>query len=252
MATKKQFIVIGAGHPRNGTLSTKSALEIILPGKCYHMETAVMYHQKEWKSILNDDMSDEEFKNFFLSNGYVAGVDSPVSLFYERMMKVFPNAKVLLNVREPRLWERSMNETIVKVVTGTFKFPEDVFEMLGLFKSYLFHAKMFVRTFLQNDRFREMFESVKSGNGVAYYNNWVGEVKRSVPEEKLLVFSVKEGWEPLCKFLDVPVPEQPFPHANDTATFKARFAVNHRRSVLLLYELITIPIGLFLFYKSFM
>ncbi|XP_057316147.1 uncharacterized protein LOC130657194 [Hydractinia symbiolongicarpus] len=249
MISTNKFILIGVGLPRNGTYSTKTALEIILPGKCHHMESTVLHHQKEWKRILNDDMSDEEFKNFFLSNGYVAGVDTPMNLFYERMMKVFPNAKVLLNVREPRSWERSMNETIVKGVTNRFEFPEDLFEMLGLFKSYLFHSKNLFGALFRNDRFREMFESVKGGNGVAYYNNWVEEVKRNVPEEKLLVFSVKEGWEPLCKFLDVPVPEQPFPHVNDTATFKARVGVNHRRSMILLYELVSIPIALYMFYN---
>ena len=55
---------------------------------------------------------------------------------------------------------------------------------------------------------------------MAYFNNWVEEVKRTVPKEKLLVFSVKEGWEPLCKFLNVPVPEEPFPKTNDSAAFK--------------------------------
>lgn len=41
-----------------------------------------------------------------------------------------------------------------------------------------------------------------------------------VPPEKLLVFEVKQGWEPLCKFLGKPVPDQPFPHVNDTQGFK--------------------------------
>lgn len=42
---------------------------------------------------------------------------------------------------------------------------------------------------------------------------------QSVPPEKLLVFEPKQGWEPLCKFLNRPVPDQPFPHVNDTASF---------------------------------
>jgi hypothetical protein len=42
-------------------------------------------------------------------------------------------------------------------------------------------------------------------------------VKRRVPQERLLVYEVKEGWGPLCEFLGVPVPDEPFPRLNDTA-----------------------------------
>ncbi len=52
------------------------------------------------------------------------------------------------------------------------------------------------------------------------YYEWVASVKRTVPPERLLVFDVKEGWEPLCKFLDVPVPDEPFPRVNDKAKMK--------------------------------
>jgi len=52
---------------------------------------------------------------------------------------------------------------------------------------------------------------------VKVYNNWVCEIKATIPEEQLLIFNVKEGWEPLCKFLDVPIPDVPFPRTNDRA-----------------------------------
>jgi hypothetical protein len=44
-------------------------------------------------------------------------------------------------------------------------------------------------------------------------------VKAAIPAERLLVWDVTEGWEPLCTFLDVPVPGEPLPHANDRDTF---------------------------------
>lgn len=249
MSTRNKFIVIGAGLSRSGTHSTKTALEIILHGKCHHMQMAVPYHQKEWKRIVNNDMTDEEFKDFFLSNGYVATVDVPANLFYQRLMKVFPDAKVLLNVRDPESWERSINKTILPYVVRSFQFPDDIFEMLGLFKSYLFNVKKFVAFLFRHDRFRVMIESLNAGNGVEYYNNWVEDVKQNVPKEKLLVYNVKEGWGPLCSFLEVPVPNQPFPHTNDFQSFQSRYAVNHRRAMLLLYEVITIPIAFCIFYK---
>ena len=58
-------------------------------------------------------------------------------------------------------------------------------------------------------------------NRVQYYEDWVAYVKRTVPEDRLLVFNVKEGWEPLCKFLDLPIPDQPFPRTNDTNFIKS-------------------------------
>lgn len=55
---------------------------------------------------------------------------------------------------------------------------------------------------------------------VEFYNRWVEDVKKTVPADKLLVFNVKQGWEPLCKFLGLPIPSNPFPHHNETAEFK--------------------------------
>ena len=55
------------------------------------------------------------------------------------------------------------------------------------------------------------------------YLDWIEYVKSSVPPEKLLIFNVKQGWEPLCKFLNVKVPETPMPRVNDTAEFHKRF-----------------------------
>ena len=73
-----------------------------------------------------------------------------------------------------------------------------------------------------------MFDAISEGKeaSVAYFNNWVEEVKRTVPKEKLLIFSVKEGWGPLCKFLDAPIPEVPFPNTNDSAQMKKYVKLN--------------------------
>jgi hypothetical protein len=51
-------------------------------------------------------------------------------------------------------------------------------------------------------------------------NRWNEEVKSTVPADRLLVWDPKEGWEPLCEFLGVGVPDEPLPHLNDTASFK--------------------------------
>ena len=59
---------------------------------------------------------------------------------------------------------------------------------------------------------------------VAFFNKWVADVKAHVPEDRLLVFEAKQGWEPLCNFLGVPVPEGPYPRLNDTQALLAEGA----------------------------
>jgi hypothetical protein len=55
---------------------------------------------------------------------------------------------------------------------------------------------------------------------VKFYNQWLEEVKQTVPKDRLLIFNVKQGWKPLCEFLEVPIPENPFPHENEKKVFR--------------------------------
>jgi hypothetical protein len=49
-------------------------------------------------------------------------------------------------------------------------------------------------------------------------------VKEAVPADQLLIYQVKDGWGPLCAFLDVPVPPDLFPRTNDRSEFWNRVA----------------------------
>ena len=81
---------------------------------------------------------------------------------------------------------------------------------------YLNHNLQFCKNF------PGLFDAIDDGKeaSIKFYNDWVADVKESVSKEKLLIFNVKEGWKPLCDFLDVPIPDQPFPHANDSKVMK--------------------------------
>ena len=68
---------------------------------------------------------------------------------------------------------------------------------------------------------------------VRFFNEWVEQVKAEIPAERLLVFEVKQGWGPLCRFLGVPEPQEPFPNMNDTAEQLQRLRAMKRISVLL-------------------
>ena len=73
--------------------------------------------------------------------------------------------------------------------------------------------------------FLGLYDAIEEGeqSSVEYFNKWMEEVKGVVPEEKLLIFDVRQGWQPLCQFLDVPVPNHDFPNTNDSKMMKKRF-----------------------------
>lgn len=62
-------------------------------------------------------------------------------------------------------------------------------------------------------------------SAVKFFNQWVDDVKENVPEDRLLIHEAREGWGPLCKFLDVPVPTNPYPRVNDTKIMKTRITI---------------------------
>ena len=91
----------------------------------------------------------------------------------------------------------------------------------GFFKRFSWSSKILKISYKKSGLFDVMDEGKEAS--VEYYNSWVEEVKKTVPEDRLLVFSVKEGWEPLCKFLGMPIPDEPFPHVNDKKGMKEMF-----------------------------
>jgi len=163
----------------------------------------------DWKTILHD---------------YRGGVDYPVSFYYKEIMEVFPKGKVLLNVRDPVKWYESVKNSILQIHLSANSFPCYWFMLLiGKWDSV-----ELVRSFSSSvpscsTMGLGMFGAVEESQetAVKFYHDHVEEVKSHVPPEKLLVWEVKEGWGPLCKFLDVPEPSTPFPRVNDTAEILA-------------------------------
>ncbi|KZT50500.1 hypothetical protein CALCODRAFT_184575 [Calocera cornea HHB12733] len=118
-----------------------------------------------------------------------------------------PKAKVILSLRDsPDAWWKSFENTLGRMQTLSFL----------LTTLPLPSIRLLIRTgytFGQH-RLDKLYGGPLDPDGYNRHNDWVRSV---VPREELLEFNVKEGWEPLCKFLDVPVPHIPFPHTNDTA-----------------------------------
>jgi len=186
-----------------------------------------------WNSAMEGKISTKQWVHFLEGRGYRGGVDFPTSAFYKDIMEAYPNAKIILTVRDPKKWYWSVKNTIFIVSHLNRSFPTNLFLTIIGKKKWSDFADRLSRM-PTNGIDHGKFDSIKKGEDAAviFFNKWTDQVKKNVPEDKLLIFDVKEGWDPLCKFLDVPVPSnQPFPWENDTASIQKFF----RRIILLSY-----------------
>jgi hypothetical protein len=203
--------VIGAGFGRTGTTSIKAALEELGFGKCYHMIEVLTHpaHVRVWSDALAGQPVDWQT---FLAH-YGAIVDWPGCTFYQALMAVYPEAKVLLTVRDPEAWYESTRKTIYQLPRSP------VMRALRLFVP---HFRRFFRMneqFIWQGTFGGKFEDRQQA--MAIFQTHIEAVKQAIPADRLLVYDVRDGWRPLCTFLDVPVPQgKPFPRLNDTATMR--------------------------------
>lgn len=209
--------VIGAGFGRTGTLSLKTALEQLGFTGCYHMYEVMAHleHAPVWTAASRGE--DVDFDTLLI--GYRATVDWPACVFWRELMAVFPDAKVLLSVRPPERWFSSFRNTIYEVMSRPR--PEGV-ELPPEFEGLMTMADEVVRDRSFGPRFTDLDDAAI----IAAYEAHNQEVRDGVPADRLLEFDVAQGWAPLCAFLGVAVPDDPFPNVNDTATFRQMFGLD--------------------------
>ena len=228
--------VFGAGFGRTGTMSLKFALEKLRIGPCYHMREVVSRpsHIKLWY-----DISRGEHPNWNrLFSGFNSAVDFPVCLFYKQLINKFPDAKFILTLRDFDTWYISTANTIYKVPTILPDWFERVVYPIRMFivmQVNLIWVGLFKNNF--SDR-----ESTK----LVYYEH-IESVKKIIPADKLLIYNVIEGWEPLCEFLNVDVPDIPFPKVNDTAEMLRNFAIIKMLPYVFILSIATISVILFIY-----
>lgn len=199
--------VIGPGFGRTGTNSLRLALERLGFGPCHHMfevrdnpeqlpawEAAARGEQVSWDGIFS---------------GYRAQVDWPGAAYWRNLAQHYPDAKVILSVRDPHAWFDSIQATIGPFMTTMRGQHDDahmnaISEMCGKFiVEDIFDGRL-------NDR----------DHAIDVFNAHTKEVKDTIPSERLLVYETGSGWGPLCDFLGVPKPQEPYPLTNSTADFK--------------------------------
>jgi hypothetical protein len=193
--------VVGAGLGRTGTNSLKVALERLLGAPCYHMIEVFTHreHIPDWHAAARGQMPD--WHELFA--GFAAAVDWPAAAFWPELSAAFPDALVLLSVREPQSWWQSASETIFPAVR----------EQMGTAWRAMIDALFAARfTTAIDDR----------AAAIAAFERHNARVRASVPVHRLLEWRAADGWEPLCAALGLPVPNEPFPHTNTRADWQAR------------------------------
>jgi hypothetical protein len=207
--------LIGAGLPRTATTTQMIALEMLgLP--CYHMRDMMAdlaTSVPQWRQALEGNGQWDE-----IFEGKESIVDWPGSYHWRELMDVYPDAKVLLSVRSADSWVNSMENTIKAIWFGDgvmHHLAQARYRIDPVFAAWL--DVMF-------DMWKEAGIMVGTKGDpermAAEMEEWNQRVIDTVPAERLLVWDPKDGWEPVCEFLDVDVPDVPLPHVNDTENFQ--------------------------------
>jgi sulfotransferase family protein len=231
--------VIGAGFGRTGTLSLKVALEELGLGPCYHMSETFQHpeHVPIWESAARGERVDWEL----LFGGYRSTVDWPGAAFYEQLMQAYPDARVILTVRDPDRWYDSARATIYGIGRAAafplFRLLAPALPPIGRFLGVqpMIDAVVWQGTF--TGRFEDRAYAVRT------FLEWNARVGERVPADRLLVYEVSEGWGPLCRFLEMPVPDTPFPHLNDAETFRRRIRRMQAVSIAVTAVLAAAPVA---------
>jgi hypothetical protein len=206
--------LIGAGLPRTATLSQKVAMEMLGLEPCYHMVSvfADLSEAPRWREALDGTLHPGE-----ILTDCPATVDWPGSYYYKELIEHFPDAKVLLSVRDGDAWARSMRETIWECLYGD--------GLVGLMTA----ARQRIDPLWDGctEMLKEMWTRSGLMNGEATTDEGMAramerynaEVQDVVPSDRLLVWTPTDGWEPICEFLELEIPDAPFPRIHDTKAF---------------------------------
>ncbi|MCB0461256.1 MAG: sulfotransferase [Flavobacteriaceae bacterium] len=209
--------IIGAGFPRTGTTTLKKALETLGYKDTYHFKDLIANPKKlkHWKEL--EENGNTNFEQLF--DGFQATVDFPGYPYYKILMEKYPDAKVILTKRDVDKWYESTLKTVWKAG------PQTVLAKIVLLSKMIFNTSLretflcikFMRKTYLKKQFSNNFASKAHAKEVFFKH--IENVKKHVPENKLLIYDVSEGWQPLCDFLGKPIPDETFPHLNKKENF---------------------------------
>jgi hypothetical protein len=220
--------VTGVGFARTGTTSLRSALGILGLGPCYHMFDVLGEPRRirQWLAVARG--AEPDWEQVF--DGYRSAVDWPVAAYWRELAAAYPEAKLILTVRDPDSWYDSVSKTIFKPRIDP---PRG---LAGLGSRLAETVSPDVRAFLAMTREtveRPIFDDrlADRAHMTSVFTRHVEEVRAAFPADRLLTFRAADGWAPLCEFLGTPVPDQPYPRDNSSADFGKATAPHFARLV---------------------
>jgi len=201
--------VIGAGFGRTGTTSLREALETLGFVKCHHMIEVIRNREQTdgWLAVATEGSVDWDK----LFAGYRASVDFPSCVFYRELIKHYPDAKVILSVRDADSWYKSASETIYALSKAVPRW------LVWIFPRMRVQARM-INILIWDGIFQGRFEDPDFAKEV--FRKHIEDVKSIVSPERLLVYEITGGWGPLCRFLGVEEPAERFPRTNESKEMK--------------------------------
>jgi len=195
--------VIGVGVGRTGTYSLKLAINELGFGPCHHMEE-VLHNMSVQVPLWADVVAgNPDWAKVYA--GYSSAVDWPTACFFHELAAEFPSAKFVLTHRSPERWANSFGATIYELLAGKDQAPPEMHDWLEMASNVI-----------SKSGFSPGLDREGLANAFIAHNE---AVKAAIPADQLLEFEVKDGWEPLCSFLEVPVPNGDFPRTNDRGEF---------------------------------
>ncbi|KAG9783050.1 hypothetical protein KCU88_g3151, partial [Aureobasidium melanogenum] len=234
----KTLKVIGAGLSRTGTTSFGAACSYLLDGPCYHGGTQLLRspesHINRWIDIFkHTPVQSEEDRQVVhagvkeMLDGYVACTDLPSNAFVEELMHIYPDAKVICTVRDPDKWWNSLAPIVENANLTALSSILAPLPTLRRFWTY-HHA-------MDDGRVGELY--FRPGEPQrptrVMWDRHIEHLKKVVPKEKLFFYDVRDGWEPLCAILGVPVPKDvEFPRLNDAQAMEAFMKTSARRGLM--------------------
>jgi hypothetical protein len=198
--------VIGAGVGRTGTYSLKLAINRLGLGPCHHMEAVIQNMPAQvplWAAALEGR---PDWGAIFA--GFESAVDWPTAAFFRELAAAYPSAKFILTDRDPEGWAESFGETIYKVMGMRASAPPERKAWLAM--AYGVVARSGFPEGLDREGLIKAFLAHNEA------------VRAAIPENRLLIYQVTDGWEPLCRFLGAPIPDEVFPRTNDRLEFWER------------------------------
>ena len=201
--------IIGAGFGRTGTHSLKLALELLNFGPCHHMYEvrSSAYQIETWRAIVDGAVPDWDA----VFDGFTSQVDWPAAHYWKQLFESYPSAKVILTTRDPEEWYKSIIRTILPATLIGRKSDPDPNGRA---------ASQIIYDIVCKDIFDGRLE--EKAYALNVFSRHQKLVEETVPAKNLLVFDVRDGWTPLCNFLNREQPDVPFPRGNSTQEFLSR------------------------------